>query len=476
MSLKPHRLALPALFLLLLMMIWAVSRLEFVPHQGLEIVPTQAISGDEPHYLMVINSILFDRDLEIKDDYKRVQAGGLEAGALFRGIRMWHHSIIIDGVSGEHYRWMAPAFRWRNQDGSYHPWMIGIAYHLVPEAEVSEVSSHPLAYPAVMAGIIAPFRPSKDEVESYCGIAMVLFGWLGAVLTYIIARRGGLTRSYAMIAVAVLLCSPWLAYSRSLFSEVPIGIALCLALLLYIAEMPSLSALAVAVAIFMKPLFIVIGLGFAIDLALARRWRSLAKFSAVLGISIGCLMWFNYWLAKTPILPPAMVAPALPSGLPPGVRSFSSRGPHWQTQIALSRIFGHLIAFDFGLLAYAPWAVFAFWAIARARGRSDTRRDQLAVIFFPIFFYFLQLTILGFTSHLTPGYCYGPRYWVPLLPWLAIAFARLFQGSASWARWSLASVAVVGAVISLSGALRYPHLFREPFYASLSMSQAKTLR
>jgi hypothetical protein len=65
---------------------------------------------------------------------------------------------------------------------------------------------------------------------------------------------------------------------------------------------------------------------------------------------------------------------------------------------------------------------------------------------------------------------------VPLLPWLAIAFARLFQGSATWARWGLASVAVVAAVISLSGALRYPHLFSQTFYASLSMQQAKTWR
>src|SRR5579872_3281676 len=134
MTSQPHRFAIPALFLLLLALMWSVSRLEFVPHQGFQIVPTQAISGDEPHYVLVINSILFDHDLEIKDDYKRVAAGGIEAGALFRGIKISHHSILIDYVSGEHYRWMAPAFRWRQPDGSYHPWMIGIAYHLVPEA------------------------------------------------------------------------------------------------------------------------------------------------------------------------------------------------------------------------------------------------------------------------------------------------------------------------------------------------------
>ncbi|HXN86695.1 MAG TPA: hypothetical protein VN867_11525 [Candidatus Binataceae bacterium] len=472
MSFKPHRLAIPTLFLLLLVMMWAVSRLEFVPHQGLEIVPAQAISGDEPHYLMVINSILFDHDLELKDDYKRVAAGSIDAGALFRGVKISHQSILIDGVSGEHYRWLGPAFRWRNRDGSYHPWMIGIAYHLVPEAEVTEVSSHPVAFPALMAAVIAPFRPQKDQVESYCGIAMVLFGWLGVILTYLIALRVGLTRSYAMIAVAVLVCSPWLAYSRSFFSEVPIGVALCLALLLYIAEMPALSALAVAVAIFMKPLSLVIGLGFAVDLALARRWRSLAKFSIVLGISIGCLMWFNYWLAKTAILPPRHVPPPLPAGLPAGV---ASENPQLENQGILMSGLGNLIDFEFGLLTFAPWALFAFWSIARERGRADTSRDRLAM-FFPVLLFFLQLTTAGLTYHLTPGYCYGPRYWVPLLPWLAIAFARFFQTSATWARWSLASVALVGALISVSGALRYPHLFGQTFYASLSMHQAKTWR
>jgi hypothetical protein len=484
MSLEPHRIAIPALFLLLLIFIWGVSRLEFVPHEGVVIVPTQAISGDEPHYLMIINSILFDHDLEIKDDYKRVAAGGLEAGALFRGIEMRHESVIIDRLSGEHFRWHKPAFRWRNPDGSYHPWMVGIAGHLVPEAEVSEVSSHPVAFPALMAAMIAPFRPRKAQVEPYCALAMALIGWVGAILTYVIARRMGLRRSYAILAVAILLGSPWLAYSRSFYAEVPIGVALCLALLAYAADMPILSAIAVAVAIFMKPAFMVIGLGFAVDLAFARRWRSLAGFSAVLGISIGCLIGINCWLAKTPILPPIFGTPPGQPGLPPmGEPVFPEDSlSHVQTVLKwpfrhLKWPFGHLMAFDYGLLWYAPWALFAFWAMARAGARPDARRNLLAQMFFPVLFYFLMLTSLGLAFHgFTPGYSYGPRYWVPLLPWLAIAYARLFQHSATWARWGLATVAAAAAVISLSGALRYPHLFQQPFYASLTMRQVKTLR
>jgi len=48
MSSQPHRIVIPTLFLLILVTIWAVSHLEFVPREGVEIVPAQAISGDEP--------------------------------------------------------------------------------------------------------------------------------------------------------------------------------------------------------------------------------------------------------------------------------------------------------------------------------------------------------------------------------------------------------------------------------------------
>jgi hypothetical protein len=477
MSLQLRRIAIPALFVLSLIFIWGVSRLEFVPHQGLVIVPTQAISGDEPHYLMIINSILFDHDLQLKDDYKRVAAGGLEAGALFRGREMLHESVIIDSVSGEHFKWLKPAFRWRNPDGSYHPWMISIAGHLVPEAEVSEVSSHPIAFPALMAVMIAPFRPHKDQVEPYCALAMALLGWLGAILTYVIARRMGLRLSYAILAVAILLGSPWLAYSRSFFVDVPIGVALCIALLAYGAEMPILSAIAVAVAMWMKPPFVVIGAGFAVDLAFARRWRALAGFATVMSISIGCLIGINYWLTKTPLLPPVFDTPPVQPGLPPMSEPIFPEDSLSYVQTVLKWPFGHLMAFDYGLLWYAPWALLAFWAIARERARPDARRDLLARMFFPVLFYFLMLTLLGLAFQgFTPGYSYGPRYWVPLLPWLALAFAHFFQHSAAWARWGLATVVVAGVVISLSGALRYPHLFEQPFYASLTMRQIKTLR
>jgi hypothetical protein len=52
------------------------------PTLGVFLKTTPAIySGDEPHYLMVVHSILFDHDLDLRDDYRRARNGDVNAGA-----------------------------------------------------------------------------------------------------------------------------------------------------------------------------------------------------------------------------------------------------------------------------------------------------------------------------------------------------------------------------------------------------------
>jgi hypothetical protein len=71
-----------------------------------------------------------------------------------------------------------------------------------------------------------------------------------------------------------------------------------------------------------------------------------------------------------------------------------------------------------------------------------------------------------------PGTCYGPRYWVPFLPWLAIASV---EGLRSIRRpWpilyalllSYVPGVVLGAAIAVPGALRYWQLFERPASAA----------
>ncbi|HUH00370.1 MAG TPA: hypothetical protein VML75_00165, partial [Kofleriaceae bacterium] len=64
--------------------------------RGVEWAEPASYSGDEPHYLMVVNSLLFDRDLDLREDYDRVRAGSDDAGRRFRGAQLDHHTIVLD--------------------------------------------------------------------------------------------------------------------------------------------------------------------------------------------------------------------------------------------------------------------------------------------------------------------------------------------------------------------------------------------
>jgi hypothetical protein len=62
-------------FAIILLLYCGVTRIELTPGRNLTVVAPRVISGDEPHYLMVLNSIL-DHDLELQDDYERLSRGG----------------------------------------------------------------------------------------------------------------------------------------------------------------------------------------------------------------------------------------------------------------------------------------------------------------------------------------------------------------------------------------------------------------
>jgi hypothetical protein len=65
--------------------------------------------------------------------------------------------------------------------------------------------------------------------------------------------------------------------------------------------------------------------------------------------------------------------------------------------------------------------------------------------------------------------CYGPRYWVPLLPMLALLVLEAIRGS-RLRRPSLAAVAMLGGLafyIAIPAAFRYPELWDQDALAAV---------
>src|SRR5208282_1491858 len=223
--------AIALYFVFLLAVFYSITRVIMLPDGQLQTCSPHVTSGDEPHYLLVLNSILFDHDLELQDDYRRAEHGPDAGGVPLPD----HHTIIVNRRTGEHGIW----FEHRQDRG------------LLPGPDVYEVSSHPVAFPAMLALLIAPFHPTMNDVQRDASLVIVLICWLGAIFTYLLSRRAGMGRGLALLATALLaLASPWLAYARAFFAEPAIGLAAVIALWALEADRPFTSALAAAAAAF----------------------------------------------------------------------------------------------------------------------------------------------------------------------------------------------------------------------------------
>ncbi|HVZ32193.1 MAG TPA: hypothetical protein VG963_07200, partial [Polyangiaceae bacterium] len=174
---------------------------------------------DEPHYLVALNSVLWDGDVELSNNYERNHLGHLDAG-IHRAGQMLDHHTYLHSFTGEVYSQQSlfGSFgdkRDRDGTGQVRPRARRIPEHgLLPE----EYSWHP-SYPFFLVAPLLSLLP-RSAVEP---VALALI----AALTFMAALRYREicaifvpNRFYADLAMlAVFVGTPVLFYSRGLFPE-----------------------------------------------------------------------------------------------------------------------------------------------------------------------------------------------------------------------------------------------------------------
>lgn len=193
-------------------------------------------AGDEPHYLLVANSMRLDGDLELKEDYAKVLAGEARAGKSFAGAYLDHHTYYVDRTTAR-------------------PNLIGPANGRdKPKQEIppSERTVRALGWPACIAVVsfVIPFV--EPEILAKC--LSHFFVLAAALLMGIIARKSGASlAASAMASAAVAIGSSYWIYANTAFSEPLLGF--CLACAIYSIETrsrPILFASALIVGIWTK--------------------------------------------------------------------------------------------------------------------------------------------------------------------------------------------------------------------------------
>jgi hypothetical protein len=344
--------------------------------------------GDEPHYLVITQSLLLDRDLRIENNHVRGDYRAYYGGALAP-----HY--MRRGIDGEIYSIHAPGL----------PLLLAPAYS--------------------MAG--------------YTGVILLLsaISALAAMAIFDLAFAIAGPAAAAITWVAVCLTVPFVPHGWLIFPEVPATLIIAWAAL-WLWKPAAQSAatwlwrgtvLATLPWLHTKFIVFLVLLGPALLVRTWRRPRAAAAFSMPIAVSIAAWLGFFYAIYGS-------VNPEAPYGDYPRINVLMRNVPRG--------LLGLFFDQKFGLLIYGPIYAFAIagcWTMLR---RSDLRWLAAALLL-------VIAAHVGSTTRLYMwwgGSSAPARFLVPILPCLApmIAVAAAELRSAAWRALLWAALAVSVAV------------------------------
>lgn len=379
--------------------------LVFVIVWGLTTHGKFSVAGDDPHYLMVTESLLVDGDWDLENNYQA------DAG------RRFGHDGLEPGAHAQ-----------RDRRGALAPvHELGLPLLLLPAYAIA-VQVAAWAPP----GVLATFRMSRG-LFAHSLIALSLLGLSCAGLGYLVASLRQVSPAWGgTVALLSALTPPFLSASFQIYPEVPAWCVSCVALWLTFGPGASrrVSPLCVGALLGILPLFhrkfaaLAVGLLFVYGwtqyrtLGAERARKTVRGASVGLFVPVGVLVVFTLWRWGT------VVGPLAGDGLP-----FSGAS-------LLAGIAGIFIDRESGLLVWAPMYALlpaAFWL---------TRRQTTVSV--PA----IAAVVLLSAGHLQwwAGFSPAARFLLPVVPWFALALALAARHRS--VRWAVALLLVPQILIA----------------------------
>lgn len=402
-------------------------------------------SGDEPHYLVQLNSLLRDGDLDVANNYRAVEQGDDQAGRGYAGWTLDHHTVWFEGERRREWRsvYETEPQKW-DRDAEGHPVPRLRAGQAPPTEGHVEISTHPPGLAWLLTPLLFPIR-GTDLIEPaaiVCSALAVIFAMLafrGLVSTYTRDARAA-----DLVTAVTFLGTPAWHYGRSLYNEPYLMLFATAAYSLALRGRSAwLAGALIGLGTLMKPTFLLLALPLLAMYAWERRYRAALAFTLLLVLGVIATFWYDAAMLGAPF------------------RSVQE----WIQGSPLSGAWLLLFSLEHGLLITAPAIVVAL--VAWPRFFRDHRRDAMVLGAAVLLNYALFANYRVWHG----GFCYSARYMVPVLP---LFFASLVSlPDMSWWRkrpFAVAVVAVCALSIVINGraAIQYWESFSSnPIYALL---------
>lgn len=378
--------------------------------------------GDEPHYLVMINSLLMDGDLDLRNNYESARNGSWQVGKKFMGQPVDPH--VVWTVGGRQVIWSEvyeePDQWLKDENGNPKPVRKpGVTINV---DGLPEYSSHPAGIAFLLAPFLWPFRgtPYTEPIALLCSNLAVI---LSVFLFHGILRR--YTTNPLGLNLATLLAflgTPIWAYGRTLFME-PYLLFFAMGAFYLVLEKKSgfWAGIALGLGALLKPNFLILFFPLALFYVKEKKFKTIILMMAGPAISTAAILYTNARWYGSPFTPPQ---------------------PFWFGN-PIHGLLGLLFSWNHGIFTFAPVSLLALFCWARFFREHRAEAWLLASAFT---LYFLMMSLYGCWWG---GWCYGPRLVAPVLPFLMALLVYLPEVYSSWGR-PLKVLAVVLCLASLA--------------------------
>ena len=391
----------------------------------------RVFSGDEPHYLLAINSLVIDGDLDLSNNYAAVHKGATQAGQRWARYRTLDHHTVWFEHGVRRYWWNVYEGAHWDRDSQDNPVPRLRQGASPPPDGQPEYPTHSPGLALLLTPFLLPFRGSQfiEPVAIYCsGLAVVLSMFMFRSL---IKSYNHNIHSLNLVTAVTFLGTPIWHYGRTLFTE-PYLLLFTIASYDFALQkkVPLIAGVFIGLGMLMKPPFALLMIPLLGIYVIRRELLSAALLLLPVCLSFAAILYFNQLMFGSPARVPLA----------------------WEHGSFLTGAIGMLFSVQYGLLIVAPAIVivFAVWpSFFKAHPRDGIVIASAVIVWFVFFASY---------AYWSGAVCYGPRYLVPVLPLLFVGLANLPHTSLwqnRWGRYGTIIICALSIGINAIAAMKY---------------------